>query len=235
MNTKNLLSWIALLLGIAVIVGAFLTFMNHTSQEVLVLNLSVSLLIYALFFMDVLIPWVDWKDKSKRSIGSIGLRWAVTWGYATLAIGTMLACNLLFDIVFSVQLILHGIFLIVLILGLTGTLHASDKVAAVYEREETLQAGVKDMRQCVSVLEQQMYDCPRLASSIPEKIKQLKEELRYLSPSDNSEAAALEQQFVRMIREIGMEMNTHPDNDRILALLDKAEYILKNRKSIYSL
>lgn len=235
MNIKNILSWLALVLGAAIIIGSFFIFMKDMPDDLFVLNLSVSLLVYALFFVDVLVPWVDWRDKSKSRIGSIGLRWTVTWIYAFFAIGSMVMCNIC-NLEFHVQLIIQGILLLILILGLSGTLHASDKVASVYNKEIALQIGINEMRRSLNELKQTVYNSSDIPQEVHIKIESLEDNLRYLSPSDNPEAAVLEKQFSEIVREACLSVNSYSGNsERIMSLLGKADYILKSRKSIYSL
>lgn len=236
MNTKNLLSWLALILGAAIIIGAFFIFAKDAPCDLFVLNLSVSLLIYALFFVDVLVPWVNWSDRSKNRIGSIGLRWFVTWIYAILAIAAMLLCNKVYDVEFPVQLIVHGSLLLILILGFSAVLHASDKVTSVYVKEETMQFGVTEMRRAMSELKDVMCGLPDIPDAIRDRVMRLEEDLRYISPSNNPEAADMEQRFSLAIREVCHKIGGNTGNtDLIVVSLDKAAYILKNRKSIYSL
>lgn len=236
MNIKNILSWLALVLGAAIIIGSFFIFMKDMPNDLFVLNLSVSLLVYALFFVDVLVPWVDWRDKSKSRVGSIGLRWTVTWIYAFLAIGSMVVCNKIYNLDFHVQLIIQGILLLILILGLSGTLHASDKVASVYNKETALQIGINEMRRSLNELKQTVYNSSDIPQAVRSTIESLEDNLRYISPSDNPEAAVLEKQFSEIVREACLSVNGYSGNsDRIMSLLGKADYILKSRKSIYSL
>lgn len=236
MKTKDILSWLAFVLGAAIIFGLFFIFMKDMSNDLFVLNLLVSLLVYALFFVDVLVPWVDWGDKSKRRIGAIGLRWVVTWIYAILAIVSMFVCNKLYNVEFPIQLIIHGILLLILVLGISGALHASDKVASVYDKETAVQVGLTEMRCAIRELKKIAYDSSSISQEVRSKIESIEEELRYLSPSDNPEAAVLEKQFSEVVRDLCLNVNSCScDSDRIMSLLRKANYILKNRKSIYSL
>ena len=236
MNTKDILSWLALVLGAAIIIGLFFIFLKDMPDDLFVLNLSVSLLVYALFYVEVLVPWVDWQDKSKSRIGSIGLRWTVTWIYAILAIGSMVVCNTIFNVGFSAQLIIHGMLLLILILGISGALHASDKVTSVYNKEMAAQKGITEMRRAFGELKQMVYNSSNTPQEVRSKIEKIEEDLRYISPSEHPEAAALEKQFSEMVRDFCINVNSYSENsDRVMSLLEKVDYILKSRKSIYSL
>src|SRR5665647_2588497 len=90
MNTKNIFSILLLLIGEALIIISFLYFGSNLASEILTLDTIVSTILYSLFFIDILIPMVDFKDKSQRVIGSLGLRWFVTSLYTLSAIGMMI-------------------------------------------------------------------------------------------------------------------------------------------------
>lgn len=235
MKAKDILSWLALLLGAVLIIDIFFIFMKDMPNDSFALNLSVSLLVYALFFVDILIPWVDWRDKSKSRIGSIGLRWVATWIYAILAI-TAVMCNKIYNIEFSVQLILHGILLLILTLGISGALHASDKVVTVHNKETVVQMGITEMRRAFSELKQAVYKSSDISQEIQKRIEYIEEELTYISPCNNPEAATLEKQFLEIMHDVCHNINKCSNSsDRFISSLEKASHILKSRKSIYSL
>ena len=236
MNIVIFLSWLAFILGISVIIGIFSIVMKDIPQNLFTLHLSVSLLAYALFFVDILLLWVNWEDTSKSRIGSIGLRWFFTWMYAIFIITTIILCNYVYHIEFPIQLIIHGILGIFLILGISGALLASNKVSSIYKNEKTIQLGVIEMHHAMNELKDATYDFPNTPDIIKQKIEELEEELHYISPSNNPEASALEQKFIQIIHDAYLNINNHPENStQILPSLNKAKHILKSRKSIYSL
>ena len=232
---KRLLSLFAFLLGEAVIIVSFLLWRGEAATGVLALNMVVSSLIYCLFFVDVLVPWVNWSDKAKRSIGSMGLRWFVTWVYAALAVAVMLVCNLWLVVSFELQLILHCVLFFLLLLGFAGVLHASGKVAERYVQESQCRQGVQEMKQAVRRLKEAAEDCAQLPESCMRRINDLEDRLRYLSPSDNGEARSLERQFVKAVESITVALPGYAaDQEKIDAALKKAERLYENRKSMYS-
>lgn len=232
---KTLLSLLALLLGEAIIIVSFLLFGGNSPDNIRIMNIIVSSIIYCLFFVDVLVPWVNLKNKSQKRIGAIGLRWFVTWLYAIAAIAVMLLCNLLFKSSFELQLIIHCVLLLFLILGFTGMLHSSDKVGAIHAKENALQQNIQDIRRVMNTLNDTVSEYPQLPSQTVERIHNLHESLRYVSPSNNPEANALDKQFINTIREITVALPNYTLNKtQIESALSKAERIFQNRKSIYT-
>ena len=108
MDTKKILSYIALLGGEAIIIiAAFILFRGNLSDNILVLNIVVSSIIYGLFFVDILVPWINLGDKSQKKIGSLGVRWFFTWFYAITAIAVIILGNSVYEWRFSLQIIIH--------------------------------------------------------------------------------------------------------------------------------
>ena len=232
---KRLLSLFAFLLGEAVIIVSFLLWGGGTATDILALNMVVCSLIYCLFFVDVLVPWVNWSDKAQKSIGSMGVRWFITWVYAALAVAVMLVCNLWLVTSFELQLILHCVLFFLLLLGFTGVLHASGKVAERYVQESQCRQGVQEMKQAVRGLKDAAEGCAQLPASCMRRINDLEDGLRYLSPSDNWEARSLERQFVETVESIAIALPGYAaDQEKVDAAFKKAERLYANRKSLYS-
>ena len=131
---QKTLSWIALVGGEIVIFAAFRLWGGGLLPEIRTLNTVVSMIVLALFFVDILLPWVDWSDRSGKRLGALGLRWVATGLYALGAIAVMLLCNVPFDTPFPSQLLIHGILLLGLVLGFSAVVGASAKVGAVHAR-----------------------------------------------------------------------------------------------------
>ena len=68
MDTKKIVSFIVLLGGEAIIIAAFILFRGSLAPDVLVLNIVVSSVIYGLFFLDILVPWINLNDKQGKKV-----------------------------------------------------------------------------------------------------------------------------------------------------------------------
>jgi hypothetical protein len=236
MDTKKILSWIALLGGEAIIIVAFILFRGGLADNILVLNIVVSSLIYGLFFVDVLVPWIDLGDKSQKKVGSLGLRWFFTWLYAIAAIAVMLAGNLAYEWSFALQIIIHCVLLFLLILGFVASFTASDKVVEVYKQEIQNRNGITEMKKTMVNLKDKINDTANLPENFIQRINSLEENLRFISPSDNSEAHELERAFVDTINSINIALTNYSLNkQQIENNLKKCERLYQNRKNILNL
>jgi hypothetical protein len=143
MSAKQILSWLLLLFGEAIIVAAFLLFGGGAEKSVFVMNIVVTSLVYFLIFWAFKAPWIDLRDKSGRQAGALGIRWLVTGLYALFAVAAMV-CGALFSLAFTVQLIIHAALLFLLLSGLSFSRHAADKVREVYRQQGESPDGVGD-------------------------------------------------------------------------------------------
>jgi hypothetical protein len=235
MNTKKIMSRLLLLFGEALIIIAFILLRGDLANNILVLNIVVSTLIYGLFFVDILVPWIDFGDKSQRRVGAMGVRWLTTWMYAIAAIAVMIIANVPYDLAFSTQLIIHGVLLFVLFLGLFAALHASDKVNQVYQIETANRNGVVEMKKAIVSLKDKINEVSDLPESFILRVNTLEENLRFISPTENSEAHELENSFVETIHALCFALSNYSINEQQIENdLKKCERVYQNRKQIYS-
>ena len=235
MDTKKTISWLSLLLGETLIITAFILFRGNQTDNILALNIVVSTIIYGLFFVDILIPLVDYNDKSSKTIGSIGVRWLATWLYAIIAVAAMIISNIALDLVFSTQLIIHGILFFLLLLGFVAALHSSDKVNEVYAQETANGNGVNEMKSAMQGLKYIISNNSELPDYFLNRINELEKDLRFISPSNNPEANELEYSFIDTLNNISIEIYDFAMNEEsIKSNLRKCEWIYQRRKNIYS-
>lgn len=235
MDTKKIVSFIVLLGGEAINIAAFILFRGSLAPDVLVLNIVVSSVIYGLFFLDILVPWINLNDKQGKKVGSLGVRWLFTWLYAIAAIAVMLVGDLACEWSFALQIIIHCVLLFFLILGLVASLHSGDKVQEVYQQETFNRNGINEMKTAIRDLKDKMNDLPNLPEYFIRKINTLEDSLRFISPTENAEAHGLEQQFIRVINDIAFAISNYSMNEEAIGSnLKKAERIYQIRKSIYS-
>ncbi|MFV0467467.1 MAG: hypothetical protein ACK5MK_00925 [Dysgonomonas sp.] len=235
MDTKKIISWLSLLLGETLIITAFILFRGNLTDNVLTLNIIVSTIIYGLFFVDILIPLVDYSDKSSKAIGSIGVRWLATWLYGIVAVAAMIISNISLNLVFSTQLIIHGILFFFLLLGFVAALHSSDRVNEVYLQETSNGNGIYEMKSAMQSLKYKMSNNSELPDYFIDRINVLEENLKFVSPSNKMEAKDLELSFVDTLNNIGIEIYDFAMNEEsIESNLRKCEWFYQRRKNIYS-
>lgn len=232
---KKLLTGLALLGGEAIIIAAFILFKGHLADNVLVMNIVVTSLIYGLLCFDVVVPWINPADPAQRRVGSLGVRWFFTWAYVIAATLVMLGGNVAFDWSFSLQLIIQSSLFVLWLLGLIASLSVGDKVEEVHRLETRNRSGIEDMKKALQALKEKMSETGDLPDYFTRRILSLEEELRFISPANQQEAFALEQDFIQLINEISYAVSDFAMNENtIKQLAEKAERVYQKRKSIYS-
>lgn len=236
MNGKKIFSLLLVLFGEALIIFCFLHFGKNVKSEILTLNIIVSTVIYCLVFVDVIFPWVNLKDKSQKQIGSIGVRWFFTFLYLILAIGFMLFFNTAEPIHFTDQIILHCILFFLLLLGLFMAFSSSEKVREVYIEEKQNRDRIDEMRKVTKELQLKLDAMNNIPPEIIISINELQENLRYLSPSNNSDAILLEEKFVEEVRVLSDCFSDDLLNMEIVIYnIKNCERTLDERKQFFSL
>jgi hypothetical protein len=235
MSTKKILSWLLLLFGEIILIAAFVLFRGKTPDNILVMNIAVSTIVYILFFFNYSAPWIDLKDKSQKQIGAIGISWFVTWFYAVAAIAVMLAANVAIELSFNVQLIIHCVLLFFLALGILLSRHSSDRVREIYQTETAGRNGILEMKKAMRILKDKTGEMAGLPETFTQRINSLEENLRFISPANSSEADELEFTFVETVNAIRFALTDYSLNaEHIESNLKKCERIYQNRKNIYS-
>jgi len=235
MNIKKIFSLLLVIFGEVLLILCFLHFGRNVQSEILTLNIVVSSLIYCILFVDIILPWVDFKDKSQKTIGSLGLRWFFTFFYILLAIGAMVVFNSVKPIHFTNQIIIQGILFFFLLLGFFMAFSTSDKVKEVYVEEKQNRDRVDEMKKATKEAQLKIDQMKNIPIDIVNKLNELQENLRFLSPCNNSNACELEAKFVEEMRALNgcffdIPLNIEKINDNI----QNCNRTLKERKQVFS-
>lgn len=226
--------WVLLVFGVGIIVAAELLFCGNLENNVLTLDIIVSLIVWGVLFAGIGFPWIDLNDPAQKRVGSLGLFWYFSSLYAFLAILWMVV-GAQFDLSFRLQLIVHLVLLFVLIMGLAMTSRASEKVGEVYEKEQSERLGVTNVREALAALKESTFDAKDLPEEVVDRITKMCDEARFVSPSNNMEAHRIEDEMVGLIHEISSAFfNYQMNEEAIQSKLARCERLLRNRKQIHS-
>jgi hypothetical protein len=232
---KKTLSILLFVLGELLLIYSFNYFNIGHSPDVIKLNIVVSSIVYGLFFLDLFIPWVDLKDKTQKTIGSIGLRWFSTFAYASVAIFIMIYCHLNRPVGISKQLVFQGIALFLFFVGLMFAFSSSEKVEEIYHEEKQNRASIDQVRSAMKKLQRTVANV-QMEQVFVQQINQLDEDLRYISPSNNTEAIELDQLLNQGIMDLDIYLKSESSFDytQIRGIIHNCEITIKERKNVYS-
>lgn len=235
MDIRKILSSILLLIGEVLIILCFLHFGSRLEIKVLTLNIVITSIVFALLFVDIIVPFIDLNDKSQRQVGSLGLRTFSTYGYMLIAIAAMIFFNYNNHVDFGSQLLLHAILLFVFLVGIYFTVNASSKVKEVYDEQTQVRNRIDEMKKATSDVLIKIEKLNNIPSEIRNKVATLLENLRFLSVSNNPNAFDLEESYTKEMKSIYDRLfDLNPDNNKITEHINNCERTIKQRKQIYS-
>jgi len=236
MTTKNAIAILTLFVGESIIIASMHHFFGHLPQNVFYLNCVVASIIYILVFADLLFPWINLKDRSQRAVGSIGIRWFVSFLYAGIAGVAMLYMNSsIRNTPINSQLLVHSVLLFLLMLGMFMAFSSSDKVHEVFIEETTNRGRVDEMKRHTKELCNLLQGNSWMPADLKSRITELHENMRFLSPSNNPEAITLETSFCEETEKLcKLIRDGNPNGDAITLQLSRCESVYRDRKNTYS-
>lgn len=244
MNGKTVYAIIAAVLGEAIAMALNIVFRGDLPQNILILNIAVSTLIY------VSSAWVYFikLDRSDDKVGTwVGVLGVNLWSfnlYSLLALIALLAMNLhvivdkysdTYPVDIKYQLLVHGILLLFLVTTRFFSKTIEGQVKNVYEKEETLKLGIEDMKSATRRLQNAIFECGDINPEIRKMVDSIQADIRYLSPEMSREAKDMEADFVTKVNAlipafINYKMNAELISKQIVLL----SHIVDNRKKTYN-
>lgn len=230
MTAKRFYNILAILLGYGLIIGGFLVFGESLENKVKILDIIVSCLIFTQFVQFTLFSLINFRDSSHKEVGMMGIHFFVLNFCCIISIGIMLY-GIIYHIPFKFQLISQLVVLFILLVGRVATLHAGEKVQQIHRKEQVIMHGKLSLK---SVMDDFMDDIAIVKNLNPiakQKLQNIHESMRFLSPSSNSEALRLDEQFSQSVEDLKILMrNTNLNQEKILEEIEHLERIFSRRK-----
>lgn len=230
MTPKRFYNILAILLGYGLIIGGFLVFGESLENKVKILDIIGSCLIFTQFVQFSLFPLINFGDSSHKEVGMMGIHIYVLNFCCIISIGIMLY-GIIYHIPFKFQLMGQLVVLFILLVGRVGTLHAGEKVQQIHRKEQVIMHGKLSLK---NVMDNFMDDIAIVKDLDPiakQKLQNIHESMRFLSPSSNSEALIFDEQFSQSVEDLKILMrNTNLNKEKILEETEHLERILSRRK-----
>lgn len=234
MKAKTFFLKLLVLLGWLVILFGFYLFAREWELNLIVLNLVVVSTVYALYFVDFFLPISDFREPSKERVGGLGVRWVTTIVYTIFAIGFMAVANYFHPLGFELQLFVQAALFVLMGFGLYAS-HLSNKKAA--ERFIS-RVELSQMLDEIGAKLASMEDYAALAKFhtpfVSAKLKELRENARYISPSNNPKAIELEGELMGELDELERRLRAHANEERVIDSLGRCAKVLDNRSKTVS-
>ena len=231
------ISTLVIIVGILLIITGFIHFWPQKADStLLIVDIVVTIIAWSLMTFDLFHPLMDINKQQPRQTGSLGVRWFATYGYFVVVVTIMLIGGCVNPRISPFgQTMLQAVVLLLLVIVLVSAFHAGDKVEELAHQEKQLISRKDRMKQVI----QQIQDTVACSADIPieikKRLKDLEENIRYITPTEKLEAVELEEEFCNLADSINEKFARWDINsDSIEQVLQKMERTLNNRKQIWN-
>lgn len=230
--------WATLLFIVAealVISGFIIFWPQNANKDIMIIDIVVScIILLTVFGIDLYRPLIDLNSDQPKQVGSLGIRWFVSGSYLVIAIVLMYIWGVNGKYPTNIYILLHAILLFLLICGIIAAVHAGKKVGEIAQIEARKLQGREYMRRAIRKIKDEIAINPDLPQNFVSEINDIEERLRYITPSSNSEATDLEQEFEEVADSIRFSLNNYKMNeDAIQKNLLRLNRLVVNRKNVY--
>ncbi|MBR5240399.1 MAG: hypothetical protein IKW05_00530 [Muribaculaceae bacterium] len=230
-----ILKWATLFGGVAIITASFFIWGNREAVNIFYLNLLVSLFAYTILHLSSFSQWIGKGKEEQKSVASLGMKLTFTILYTILVFTIILLGKIIPELTFKLQLIIQCVLLLFFLFVVMGIIAAGDRASKTQESIDIKNEGKNNIKAAINQLNAKIYEKADIDTEISSIIKRLTEDIRFLSPSSNSEAVKLEKDLIDEIKSVEIAFSNYELNkDRIHNGLKKAEFLFQSRKNIYN-
>ena len=235
MKLKNLYLVIILLLGEGIIITAFNYYSEGYDRNLVLSNMAVASLIFWIFAIELMNPIINLKDETQAAVGGIGIRWVFLFIFVAGSIAIMVNSFNSKDSELTKFWLFEAALLMLLVLGLYFSRTVTEKVAQVYHEEKKMRSQLNVIKSTLDEIIYSGQTHPAFNPSLDKEIKTLKENLRYLSPSNNPRAEELETQLLEQLQNFkALLLGKDTENQNLNTVLNHCGALLNQRKQLYS-
>lgn len=230
MSIKNIYKSLAILLGYGLIIGGFIVFGESLEDRVRILDIVVSCVIFTQFVEFLLFPLINMGKPTHKEVGMLGVHFFILKICCALSLAVMV-CGMMYQIAFKYQLMGHLIVLFLLLLGRYATLHSGDKVQHIYAKEQHKVSGKLSLINAMGDLMEEVARVKDLAETDRQRLSEIHEGMRYISPSTSVEAKRYDDQISLAIEELTLLMKDVTLNKyKIAEEIDHLQRSISRRK-----
>lgn len=222
------------IIGEILIIIGFIRFNSNTELDILILNITISSIIYFINFSDFLIPENLLASQNQAKFGGLGIHWVVNLCYSIAAITLMVVLEVIYKMEFFSQITIQSGLLFLFLLGLYLSSKASTKTFEVQNNESKLSASKREILSLINRLQQNILKNPNISHDILTKIKKINETTRFLAPNDRPEAGELEEKIKKELESLYlMSQETSINEEMLTETIDQIDQTLMERKNVY--
>lgn len=231
---KNVLFWILVAMGEAIIITCFLILGAALPGDVLALDIVVTSLLFGIMAYSVAAPAIRLDDKSGKQAAGLGISWLGSTLYSLAAVVTVVA-GIIYCVHFRYQLLVQIILLFMYLVAVLTSLSAAAKAGKVHAAEQVRSVGIRGMRDAVALTADEARLSAGVPSCIVSRLDSIAETLRYTSPSSAPQATDLEKRFIGLMEDIRRALTDYGLNaGTVEEKLNRAALLADNRSRILS-
>lgn len=231
--TKNLFLGFANFLGAIVIILLHLRFKDYLGEDIFWVSIIFALLAYGVSTFPFFGRLIPLGDKYHSWVGSLGLS---IFSNSIYCCGTFVAIVLMNIVTPHVELLFQIIVHLLLLSFLFMGWHFRDvsfrKAHEVAQQEEKLLSRSNYVKSRLEELNYLVKSNQNLSANIYDRVEQLTNSCRYMSPLNSREAFSLEEEILRKIDHITTILKTDKSEQMIESLLATTELLLERRKKM---
>ena len=226
--------YIVLIAGLALIFTGFFLFVPQEKRnDVFWLDLATVYLVFMVSSLTELGLFGINIDFEKQ-VSGLGIRLVYIRFYSFFAI-VIIAIGYFVDVHFRYQLFFQLLAAFVLLIGYFFSHLSSGKAVSVQAEQDMERKGKDEILRALNQFEILFTGDSTKWTGEKQKINFLKEDVRYLSPSNNQSAADIDSEIASTIQQAyAIARNKNEGGIEVFSLLNKCEELLKLRKNTYS-
>lgn len=233
----NILKLLLGIFGQGLIIAGFLLLRGGCPDNILWLNIVVTSVVYWLLGYSFGMAPVDMNDEAKRQVGGLGISWFSVVTYSICAIGFMAGCaaygNGPEGVSFKWQILVQGALVFFLLMGLLSSAFASQKAAQIHNTERQQSRGKEDLKYTFSDLAFAAENAPGLDPAIRQRLKDLSQATRFITPCNTPEARMADQRIFNLANQLRPALfQPQLNSAQIQGLIASLESALNQRRQI---
>lgn len=231
---SHLFGYILLIVGLVLISEGFFVFVSEEKRnEVFWLNLIAVCFIFLVTSLTEL-SLFGFNFDFEKGIAGLGIRLIYIRFYSVVAIGTIIV-GYFAEIKFNYQLFFQLLAAFILFVGYFFSNLSSIKAISVKAEQDYQRKGKDEILRVIGQFEILITTNSTKFWAEKQKIENLKETVRYLSPSNNQTAIDLDSEIVATIKQAHtIAKNSENVTAQVFILLNRCEDLLKLRKNTNS-
>lgn len=230
-NKSRIFTTFLLIGGIGLIIAFFFIFLKEIQDvKLFYLNMIMTCVVYAIIFFRTFDIFGAVEDVAKTSSG-YGLKWYGIYIYTPLTIG-FIVISILFGLEFKYCLIIHSIFIFILLLFFFSGFIVKNNVNKVIHDIEVKKSSLQKVIEQIDLLEMQCI--LNQDNTYQEPIDLLKENIRFITSSDQHDAIALEEKLIEKLNIITNQIKNKSEPSNVINdEFNECMMIIRLRKNKY--